>query len=192
MAENKNELICDSVSEDIIKIAGEIAMRDGARNVTVRQILRAMGVTNRVFYNRFRNIGEVLQIVHRRTVYKMRENIKSEYDMSADVFAYVTDIAVKILLSTYDLKNQFSQYSFETDSYSGENFSWWMTQIKKIIEVAKSTRQIRPDIDADNLSYTVWCFFRGYNNDAVNRGLSKEEAVKRFMFGLNCIFDGIR
>lgn len=184
-------LIHDSISDDIIEIAEALAIKHGARNVTVRKILNEMGVTNRVFYNRYHNLNEVLEIVYRRAVLKMRESIKSEYDITTDFYNYVMDVAVKVLVNTYDVKQEFSQYMFEFDSSSDSNRKWWTGQIVKIIDIAKKTGQIK-DVDSEMLSYTVWAFFRGYNADAVNRKLSKEDAVKYFKFGLNCLIDGIK
>lgn len=187
---NKSTLISDSISEEIVKVTEKIVMTDGAKNVTVRRVLFEMGVTNRVFYNRFHNIDEVLEIVYTNAVIKMHESIDSQYDLETDFFNYVIDVAVKVLVKTYEVKKQFSQYMFEHDSLTEANRIWWTEKIKKIVETAKATGQMR-DIDAEMLSYTVWCFFRGYNADAVHRKLSVDEAVKRFKFGLDCMFYGI-
>ena len=191
MAASKDNLIYDAVSEEIIEIAERIAIEDGPKNVTVRKILSVMDVTNRVFYNRFKNVDEVLEKVYAKTVIKMHDSIESEYDIKTDFFNYVMDVAVKVLIKTYDVKNRFSDYMFEFDSSTDTNRIWWMNKIKEIIEVAKATNQLKKDVDSDMLSYTVWCFFRGYNADAVKRQLSKEEAVKRFKFGLKCLFNGV-
>lgn len=191
MTVKNDNLISDEVSEEIINIAESMVMQDGAKNVTVRRIINEMGVTNRVFYNRYRNIDEVFQIIYRRAVIKMHESIESEYDLRTDFYNYVIDVAAKVLVKTYQVKNQFSQYMFEFDSSTDTNRLWWMNKIKEIIEVAKETKQLK-DVDSEMLSYTVWCFFRGYNADAVKRKLSVEEAVKRFKFGLSCLFDGVR
>ena len=191
MTVKNDNLISDEVSEEIINIAESMVMQDGAKNVTVRRIINEMGVTNRVFYNRYRNIDEVFQIIYRRAVIKMHESIESEYDLRTDFYNYVIDVAVKVLVKTYQVKNQFSQYMFEFDSSTDTNRLWWMNKIKEIIEVAKETKQLK-DVDSEMLSYTVWCFFRGYNADAVKRKLSVDEAVKQFKFGLSCLFDGVR
>ena len=168
--EEKNTLIQDEISEEIISVAEEIAKRDGAREVTVRKILQAMGVTNRVFYNRFRNMDELLELVYQRAVTRMHESLNSAYDIRTDFFNYVMDVGVKVLLNTYEVKNQFSQYMFEFDSVKAANRLWWMEKIQEIIQIGKETGQLK-DVDAEKLSYTVWCFFRGYNADAVNRNL---------------------
>ena len=75
--ENTNkELITDEISEQIIATASQLALRDGSDKLTVRMVLQAMGgVSNRVFYNRFRNIDEVLSIVYQRISVKMRESL---------------------------------------------------------------------------------------------------------------------
>ncbi len=189
--EEKESLIRDEISEEIVCAAEKLAKQDGARNVTVRKVLQALEVTNRVFYNRFKNMDEVLELVYQRAMLKMHESVVSAYDIRTDFFNYVMDVGVKVLLNTYDVKNQFSQYMFEFDSIKTANRIWWTEKIQQMIAVGKETGQLK-DVDAEKLSYTVWCFFRGYNADAVYRNLSKEEAVANFKFGLNCLFDGLR
>ena len=61
-ADTKNDdRIRDEMSEKIIEVAEQLATTEGAGTLTVRKILQTMDITNRVFYNRFRNIEEVLQ-----------------------------------------------------------------------------------------------------------------------------------
>lgn len=187
----KDNLICDSVSDEIIDIAEKLVTANGVKNITVRKILTEMGVTNRVFYNRFHNLSEVLEIVYKRAVLKMRKSINSDYDIETDFYNYIMDVSIKVLVNTYDIKQEFSQYMFEFDSSSDSNKKWWTGQIKKIIDSAIASGYLK-DVDSEMLSYTIWAFFRGYNADAVHRKLSKEDAVKQFKFGLNCLLDGIR
>ena len=189
---SNSNLISDEISEEIICVTEKLVAEDGAGKVTVRKVLRKMGVTNRVFYNRFHNIYDVLKIIYRRAVIKMHKCLDSEFDPRTDFYNYVMDVAVKVLINTYDVKNQFSRYMFEFDSQSEANMKWWTGEVKKLIEIAKETEQIKSDVDSDMLSYAIWCFFRGYNADAVNRKIPKEEAVRCFKFGLRCLFDGVR
>ena len=191
MNTSKDNLICDSISDEIIAVAERLVTQSGTKDITVRKILIEMGVTNRVFYNRFHNLNEVLEIVYKRAVLKMRKSIKSEYDIRTDFYSYVMDVSVKVLVNTYDIKQEFSQYMFEFDSSSDSNRKWWTEQIKNIIRIAQETGELK-DVDPEMLSYTVWAFFRGYNADAVNRKLSKNDAVEQFKFGLGCLLDGVR
>lgn len=184
-------LIKDSISEEIIDVAESIAIEDGTKSINVRRIISELGVTNRVFYNRFHNIEEVLDVVYQRSADNMHKSFSSDKDIKTDFFGYVTDIVINVLLNTYDIKNRFSQYTFELDSYSQANYIWWTDKIKAIILVGKETGQIK-DIDSDMLSYTLWCFLRGFNADAVNRGLTKEDAISNLKFALNCLFEGIK
>ena len=62
MAEKEENLICDEMSEKIIDAAQSIASAEGIHEINVRKILKKLNITNRVFYNRFHNIGEVLNI----------------------------------------------------------------------------------------------------------------------------------
>ena len=63
MPEAAVSLIHDEMSQKIIDAVEEIAMEGGAATLTVRQILRKLDISNRVFYNRFPNIESVLDIV---------------------------------------------------------------------------------------------------------------------------------
>ena len=63
MANTNEDLIVDEMSQKIIDVASYLATTEGAHNVNVRKILNHLGITNRVFYNRFHNIEEVLNII---------------------------------------------------------------------------------------------------------------------------------
>ena len=187
----KKEFIKDEMSDEIIKVAQKMAMQKGAHEVNVSRILQEMGITNRVFYNRFPNINEVLEIVYKNAVIKMHGSLKAEYDEKKDFFDYIMDVAVKVLTDTYDIKMQFSRYMFEHDSLTRSNCEWWTDEIEKLIDYAAAKGMVR-NIDPKKLSYTIWCFCRGFNIDAVSRKLSKEEAVEFFRYGFGCLIDGIR
>lgn len=189
--EQEKELISDSISEQIIAITEELATRDGAHTVTVRKILEKLGTTNRVFYNRFHNVDEVLQIVYKNAVVKMHESVVSEFDISKDFFEYVTDVATIVLVKTYEIKMQFSQYMFEHDSLTDFNRNWWTKKIHELLDYGIAHKYIR-DVDYDTISYAAWCFCRGFNADAVSRRIPKEEAVKHFRAGFGYLLDGLR
>lgn len=191
MKASADDLICDGVSEEIIAVTERLAMHDGAAAVTVRRVLKEMNVTNRVFYNRFHNISEVLETIYKRTVLKMRESLVSDFDIRSEFFEYVLDVCDKVLVMTYDLKNEFSDYMFEMDSSTEANRNWWMEKIKDIIAEGVRTNQIK-DVDAENLSYTVWCFIRGFTTDAIKRKIGKKEAQAAFRFGFGCLLDGLK
>lgn len=191
MAEIKKDLINDEMSDKIIAVSEQLVARDGVENINVRRIISEMGVTNRVFYNRFHNLDEVLEIIYKKSVLKMRESITSDYDLKTDFYNYVMDIAVKILSQTYDVKKQFSQYMFEFDSKTNANCNWWTEAIKKIVDTAIATGQVK-EVDSEILGYTLWSFLRGYNVDVVKRGISKEEAIERFKIGFGYLLEGVR
>lgn len=192
MAQFGHKLISDEISDEIIKITKRFATEDGAHTVTVSRIVSEMGVSNRVFYNRFRNIDEVLEIVYRDAVIKMHESMLNfDLDAEDDFFEYIMDIAVRVLTDTYDIKMQFSKYMFEHDSLTEYNRVWWMTEMKKLVIYALD-RGLVKEVDPDALSYSIWCFCRGYNADAMGRKLSKEEAVKCFRAGFGYFLEGLR
>ena len=192
LIENKTvELISDETSLKIIEVAERIATAEGTDNITVRKILQAMGITNRVFYNRFHNIDEVLNIVYENAVKKIRTSISAGFDPDGDFFEQIIDIVAHTLILSYETKMNFNAYIFENDSVSSINYEWWKTEIKRLIELGKSKGLLR-DVDSDIMSYSVWCFIRGYNADAIGRKLPKDEAVKNFKYSFGILLDGMR
>ena len=191
MAEKTAPRITDEMSENIIRAAEELAFSVGADNVNVRAILRTLGITNRVFYNRFRNIEEVLQIVYANTVLKIRESIAEAFDPAGDFFAQVIDIVANTLVMSYELKMKMNDYVFQSDSIYGDNYLWWKGEITKLIDFGKSKNLLK-DVDSEVMSYAIWCFVRGYNADAVGRKLPLEEAVTNFKYAFGTLLDGMR
>lgn len=186
----KQERIRDDISDQIVEIVARIAAEEGAHKVTVKKIITELGVTNRVFYNRFANIDEVLRIVYRNAIVNMRENIKPEFHDRASFERFCIDTAVDVLMQTYDVKMQFRRYIFEHDSLTEENRVWWYGKIKKYYQYALE-QGFAKKVDADALCYAIWCFCRGYYADAVSRQLSREEAVRYFTFGFTCLLNGV-
>lgn len=185
------ELIRDEMSDKIISAAENIATSSGPEALTVRKILQHLAITNRVFYNRFHNISEVLDIVYQKTVQKIRDTIPTEFDPDKDFFEQVIDFVANTLVISYRAKNHFNYYVFENDSVSDYNYRWWMQKIREIIEYAKEKRYIQ-NVDSEVMSYSIWCFCRGYNADAVGRGLPMNEAIKNFKYSFAFLLNGLR
>ena len=185
-------LIRDEMSEKIIDITKNLAAEYGAHAVTVKKILSVLGTTNRVFYNRFHNVDEVLRIVYANAVVNMRQCFKSDYDSKEKFFDYCMDVAVNVFVSTYDIKMQCRRYTFEHDSLTESNREWWSSEMLKVCEYARRKGLIKKNVDLETLSYSIWCFCRGYNTDAVSRGLSKKDALKYFKFAFGYFLEGIK
>lgn len=184
-------LIVDEMSDKIVETAKNLVTLQGVSNLTVRRILKELNITNRVFYNRFHNIEEVLDVVYKNTTLKIRESITDDLDISTDFFEHVMDVVVNSLVMSYETKMQFNQYVFENDSLSQSNYEWWTGRIKKLIDYAMEHDYIK-QVDSDVLSYSLWCFCRGYNADAVGRKIPKEEAVANFKYSFNFILEGLK
>lgn len=187
----KEELISDEMSEKIIETAEQIATKDGAHTVTVRKILSALGITNRVFYNRFHNINDVLEIIYKNTILKVREGVTTGCYDESNFFEHVMELLTNSLIISYEIRMKFNQYVFDYDSVSQSNYEWWMTEIKKLICYAKEHDLIK-DVEPDTVSYAIWCFCRGYNADAVGRNLPREEAIRNFRYSFGFLLDGLK
>ena len=192
-AKQPKSLIYDEMSEKIIEAAHAIATAHGAQTLTVRKILKKLDITNRVFYNRFHNINDVLAIVYKNTVIKVRESIFANVEGKSkeEFFDYVNEVLSNALIISYDEKNRFTQYVFDNDSVTQSNYRWWTGEIKKIIDYAKEKDYIK-DVDSDVLSYSIWCFCRGYNADAVGRGVPREKALADFKYSFAFLLNGLK
>ena len=191
MKNNLKELITDEMSQKIIETAEELAHSSGVESVNVRKLLQVLNITNRVFYNRFHNIEEVLDIIYQRTSLKIRESVLDKFDKNKDFFEEVIDIVANTLIKSYENKENLNQFIFESDSNSNSNYFWWKEEISKIIEYGKKIGVLK-DIDTDKMSYSIWCFIRGYNADALGRGMNKEEAVNNFKYSFGILLDGMK
>ena len=186
------QLIHDEMSGKIVEAAAGLALGEGAGQVTVRKIIRTLGVTNRVFYNRFHNVEEVLSLVYQDMAVQMRQSVLDRVDPAGDFFGQITDIAAGTLELSYRLKLGMNQYVFIQDSVSAENFHWWRDRIREFIDLGKEKGLVRPDLDRDSMSYAIWCFIRGYNTDALARALPEDEAVRGFRYFFGVLLDGMR
>lgn len=184
-------LIRDEMSEKIIKAAEELVLSDGIGTLTVRKILKKLGITNRVFYNRFRNIGEVLGIVYRNTVSKVRGCITDKLDSDKDFFEQVYELVEQIVIMSYDTRNRMSGFVFESDLKEEDNLEWWMSEIKRLIDYACENKYIKK-VDPDIIGYSVWCFIRGYNADVIARGIPRNEAVRGIKYSFSFFMDGLK
>lgn len=191
MAESRG-LIRDEMSVRIVETAEKLALSQGAGQVTVRSIIRALDVTNRVFYNRFHNVDEVLAIVYQDLAVRMRESIIAKFDPEGDFIGQITDIAAGTLELSYRLKMGMNQYVFTQDSVAPENLRWWRDRIRSFIELGKRQGEVSQDVDADIMSYAIWCFIRGYNADALARELPEEEALRGFRYSFGVLLRGMR
>lgn len=187
----EKELIFDEMSETIIAAAAKLASESGAKSVNVRMVLQELEITNRVFYNRFHNIDEVLQIAYERLVLQIRQSIISKFDPEGDFFSQVIDIVANTLVMSYRLKMKMNDYVFQSDSIYGDNYLWWKSEIAKLIDFGKAKKFLK-DVDSEVMSYAIWCFVRGYNADAVGRKLPLEEAVTNFKYAFGILLDGMR
>ena len=189
-AEKRPDKIQDALSEQIVQIVARLAAEEGAHKVTAKQVINELGMANRVFYNRFSNIDEVLRIVYARSVAQTREAVVPDFTDKQSFIRFCMDAAEHVMISTYEMKMCFSRYVFEHDSLTEENRLWWKQHIIRNYESAHQKGYVKT-ADTEALCYAIWCFCRGYYADIAARELQKEEAVRLFRFGFRCLLDGI-
>ncbi len=191
MSDGGQVMICDEMSKSIINTAEALAMEYGSDNVNVRRILQTLGITNRVFYNRFHNVTEVLDIVYENIVERIRESITSKFDPDGDFFKQVIDIVSNTLVMSYEIKKNFNSYVFETDSLTSSNYEWWKAQIGTLVKFGISHGYLK-ELDTEAMSYAIWCFIRGYNADALGRRIPMDAALADFKYSFGVLLDGMK
>ena len=113
MTETKQKMITDKMTETIIETVYTMAAQTGAEKINVRMVLQHLGISNRVFYNRFANIEDVLNAVYERIALKIRESITGGFDPDGDYFEQVKNIAASTLIMSYEQKKMFNSYAFK-------------------------------------------------------------------------------
>ena len=180
----EKKIIKDDISNKIIETAAFIIQTEGITAINVSKIIQKLEVSNRVFYNRFNNLEEVLNEVYNNVVIQIREKLNPQYDGKQNFFEYVLNLVENSLILSYELKQQLNLYIFGNDTISQSNYEWYIDRIKNLVDYAKEQKLIM-DVDSDVISYTIWCAIRGYNADAVTR-MEQDEAIEkiRYSFGL--------
>lgn len=191
MSDSKDELIYDEMSEKIIETTAMLASTEGVANINVRRILNTLGVTNRVFYNRFHNLEEVLDIISEKTILEVRKSLTFSFSENEDFFEQIMKEVEKTLIISYETRMNFAHYVFENDSVSDSNYKWWTGEIKKILHYAMDKKLII-EVDPEKTSYAIWCFIRGFNADAIGRKLPLDEALERYRYGFSFILKGLK
>lgn len=186
----EKKIIKDDISNKIIETAATIIQTEGINSINVSKIIKRLGVSNRVFYNRFNNLEEVLEEVYNKIMIKIREKLNPQYDGKQNFFEYVLDLVENSLMLSYELKQQLNLYIFGNDSISQHNYEWYLDRIKKLVEYAKEKDLIK-DVDSDVISYTIWCAIRGYNADAVMR-FEKDEAIKKIRYSFSLLLGALK
>lgn len=186
----EKKIIKDDISNKIIETAAIIIQTEGINSINVSKIIKRLGVSNRVFYNRFNNLEEVLEEVYNKIMIKIREKLNPQYDGKQNFFEYVLDLVENSLILSYELKQQLNLYIFGNDSISQHNYEWYIDRIKKLIDYAKEKDLIK-DVDSDVISYTIWCAIRGYNADAVMR-FEKDEAIKKMRYSFSLLLGALK
>ena len=113
MSKGKTEFISDKMSERILETAGKIAFTEGADSLNVKRILGELGISNRVFYNRFENISSVLKIIYKRVILKMRESITEADFAEGNFYEKVTEMVGRSLSLSYDAKMKLNDFVYE-------------------------------------------------------------------------------
>ena len=180
----------DEISNKIINTVTKMVYEGGASKINVQMVLKKLKITNRVFYNRFKNIDEVLLCVSQNLVQKMHQCILRPLNKNENYHKYLTSIAVDVFVKTYEIKKDFSDYMFMNDIINESNKIWWIDHMIPLLEYGIKENFLKP-MDVHAMSYAIWCFCRGFNVDAIKSRLELKQALETFTMAFNFLIDGM-
>lgn len=182
--------IQDEISNKIIDTVTKMVYDGGARNINVQMVLKKLKITNRVFYNRFQNIDEVLLSVSQNLVHKMRQCMLRPYNEKENYHKYLVSLATEVLVKTYEIKKDFSDYMFNNDIINESNKIWWIDHMLSPLDYGVKNGFLKP-MNTREMAYAIWCFCRGFNVDAIKSRLELKKALKTFTMAFTFLIDGM-
>lgn len=191
MAYSRGIQLEDETTKQIIAAATGIAQREGIEQLSVKGILAEMGVSNRVFYNRFRNIDDIIQILYNELVQEIRASLKSVREEGRDYYSYLLELAVAVVRKIYQNNLHFRKHLLSYHASNDSNRNWWLTQIQTILQDGINRGLLRK-MNITAVSYGVYCFCLGFHKEAVGEALEGEQAIGAFSQSFALLIEGMK
>ncbi len=190
MAYSRGIRLEDETSKTIIATAAQIARREGMEELTVKRVLTELKVSNRVFYNRFRNIDDVIQVLYEDLVQEIRSSLERVQQPAQSYPDYLLELAVAAVEKIYQNTLHFKQYLFSYQVANDTNRDWWLKKIQQLLRRGMEQGELKVN-DPVKMSYGVWCFCLGFHRDAVGDELTEQEAMDAFREAFSCLIQGM-
>lgn len=190
MAYSRGIRLEDETSKTIIATAAQIARREGMEELTVKRVLTELKVSNRVFYNRFRNIDDVIQVLYEDLVQEIRSSLERVQQPAQSYPDYLLELAVAAVEKIYQNTLHFKQYLFSYQVANDTNRDWWLKNIQQLLRRGMEQGELKVN-DPVKMSYGVWCFCLGFHRDAVGDELTEQEAMDAFREAFSCLIQGM-
>ena len=190
MAYSRGIRLEDETSKTIIATAAQIARREGMEELTVKRVLTELKVSNRVFYNRFRNIDDVIQVLYEDLVQEIRSSLERVQQPAQSYPDYLLELAVAAVEKIYQNTLHFKQYLFSYQVANDTNRDWWLKKIQQLLRSGMEQGELKVN-DPVKMSYGVWCFCLGFHRDAVGEELTEQEAMDAFREAFSCLIQGM-
>ncbi len=192
MAYSRGIRIQDEITEKILSTAKEIAQTEGMEQLSVKRILAEMKVSNRVFYNRFCNIEDVIEILYERMVFSLRDILDpSLLTITESYYKTLVALAVRVVECLYQNNIHFRVRLLSYEASKDSNRNWWITQIQAILRDGISRGLLKP-MDDLSAARGIWCFCLGFNKEALGQNISEEEALISFHASFSILIEGMK
>jgi AcrR family transcriptional regulator len=149
-------------NEKILKAAEKVYKSSGLEKTTVTDICDAADISRKTFYQRFKNLDELLEVlieyISKKAVSQLYDGEKSENSINLlwKIFDIYDEIVKShpILHTVY--RSKYSRWVDWNESGFADKFeSVIRKKIEDIIKQGKKKGELREDIKEDNLSYLI-------------------------------------
>ncbi|MBE7042550.1 MAG: TetR/AcrR family transcriptional regulator [Ruminococcaceae bacterium] len=182
----------DETTVTIIRVAKEIAQKEGIEQLSVKRILTEMKVSNRVFYNRFRNIEDVIELLYEQAVNSFRGIIDlSLLEQSENYYETLENLAVNVVRCLYQNNIHFRARLLTYEASKDNNRNWWITQIQDILRNGVERGLLRP-MDELAVARGIWCFCLGFHKEALGNSVSEQDAISSFRASFSIFISGMK
>lgn len=192
MAYSRGIQIEDETTKEIIHTAKKIAQKEGLEQLSVKRILAEMKVSNRVFYNRFRNIEDVIELLYEQAVNSLREIIDLSL-LEKDELYYETleNLAVNVVRCLYQNNIHFRARLLSYETSKDNNRNWWIEQIQTIL-CDGVTRGLLKPMDELGTARGIWCLCLGFHKEALGKSVPEQEAIASFRTFFTIFIEGMK
>jgi len=188
--------------ENIVRVAFILFLEKGYREVTIKNIMEATGLSKGAIYHHFTSKEEIydatlqtyyFKILNNDVVQKITGNFKKDietlYHFAAELFSEIENLSEKGL--DFPIRNFFS-FQLESETHEKvrhqilETLEQYRKDIQNMVRHAMETNQIRKDLDVEAVAFQLISMIEGL---ALNHSTVKGDIKNVLLIKYKQVFD---
>ncbi len=188
--------------ENIVKVAFILFLEKGYREVTIKNIMEATGLSKGAIYHHFTSKEEIydatlqtyyFKILNNDVVQRITGNFKKDietlYHFAAELFSEIEHLSEKGL--DFPIRNFFS-FQLESETHEKvrhqilETLDQYRKDIQNMVRHAMETNQIRKDLDVEAVAFQLISMIEGL---ALNHSTVKGDIKNVLLIKYKQVFD---